>query len=80
VRWSPDSRYLASGSTPGLIILWDGATFDRVVRLRADTREIRSLSFSRDGRFLAGGAYVAPTIVWDFDDLHARLRELGVDW
>ena len=24
--------------------------------------------------------YTAPTIVWDFADLHARLRELGVDW
>jgi WD40 repeat protein len=70
VGFSADGRYLASGSDPGLIVLWDGQSFDRVVTLRGGTKQIRSLSFSNDSRLLAGAAHGGPTIVWDDRRLH----------
>jgi WD40 repeat protein len=63
VAFSVDGRYLVSGSDRGTIRLWDGATFAPVATLRGDTTQIRSICFSRDGRFLAGGAYGDRTIV-----------------
>ena len=49
-----------------MIILWDGETFARVVTLRGGTGQLRTVGFSRDGQLLAGAAYTAPTIVWDW--------------
>jgi len=80
VGWSADGLYLASGSERGVIILWNGETFSKVVTLRGGTGQIRSISFSRDGSLLAGAAYVSATIVWDLPRLRQTLRELNVDW
>jgi WD40 repeat protein/tRNA A-37 threonylcarbamoyl transferase component Bud32 len=78
VGWSADGRYLASGSERGVIILWNGDTFSRVVTLRGGTGQIRGISFSRDGCLLAGAAYFASTIVWDLPRLRQTLAELNV--
>jgi WD40 repeat protein len=80
VGWSGDGLYLASGSERGVIILWDGETFSKVVTLRGGTGQIRGISFSRDGCLLAGAAYGESTIVWHLPRLRQTLRELNVDW
>jgi WD40 repeat protein len=80
VAFSADGHTLASGSEQGVIILWDGETFDRVVTLRGGTGQIRGLCFSRDGQLLAGAAYVSPTIVWDLAALRRSLAEMNLDW
>ena len=80
VGFGPGGRVLASGSERGTILLWDGASFDRLATLRGGTAQIRSVSFSRDGSLLAGSAYMAPTVVWDLVGLRKALREMGLDW
>jgi WD40 repeat protein len=80
VGWSADGLHLASGSERGVIILWNGETFSKIVTLRGGTGQIRCISFSRDGSLLAGAAYVANTIVWDLPRLRQTLGELNVDW
>jgi WD40 repeat protein len=80
VGWSADGAYLASGSDHGIISLWNGETFSKIVTLRGGTGQIRSISFSRDGSLLAGAAYASNTIVWDLPLLRQTLRELHVDW
>jgi WD40 repeat protein/tRNA A-37 threonylcarbamoyl transferase component Bud32 len=80
VGFSADGRYLASGSEQGVIILWDGDSFDRVVTLRGGTGPLRSVCFSRDGQLLAGAAYTANTIVWDLAAVHRSLAEMNLDW
>jgi WD40 repeat protein len=81
VGFSADGRYLASGSEQGVIILWDGDSFDRVVTLRGGIGQVRSVGFSRDGGLLAGGAYAtANTIVWDLAAVHRSLAEMNLDW
>jgi sigma-B regulation protein RsbU (phosphoserine phosphatase) len=68
------------GSEQGVIILWDGDSFDHVVTLRGGTGQIHGLSFSHDGRLLAGAAYFAPTIVWDLAALRRSLAVMDLDW
>jgi WD40 repeat protein len=80
VGFSADGRYLASGGDGGVIILWDGDTFARVVTLRGGTAQIRGISFSHDGQLLADGAYGGPPIIWDLAHLHRSLQEMGLDW
>jgi WD40 repeat protein len=80
VGWSPDGRYLASGSEQGVVIFWNADTFERVVTLKGGTGQIRNLDFSRDGHLLACGAYAAPLLIWDLRRLHATLREMNLDW
>jgi WD40 repeat protein len=80
VAFSPDGKYFASGAGRGVIILWDGTSFEPIVTLPSDTGEIRGLSFSRDGELLAASAYITPMIVWDLPALRRTLRARGLDW
>ena len=80
VTFHPKGLWLASGSELGAIILWDGESFERVVRLRGGTGQIRSLSFSGDGELLSTWAYNAPTTVWDLRRLRHSLSSMGLDW
>ena len=80
VGWSRDGKYLASGSDRGVVIFWDGQTFQRVVTFRGDTGQVRCLSFSIGDRYLASAAYAAPAIVWDLSQIRATLREMQLDW
>jgi hypothetical protein len=40
-----------------------------------ETPQIRSISFSREGRLLAGAAYHGPTVVWDLVTLPRTLGD-----
>ena len=80
VGWSPDGRYLASGTNEGIIRLWNADSFSLAATLQAGTGQIRCISYSSDGRLLAGAAYVAPTVVWDLATLHQSLAKMGLDW
>ena len=78
VGFSADGHILASGSERGVIILWNGETFEKMTTLRGGTGQIRGISFSRDSRFLAGSAYFNPAIIWDLALLRRSLREMGL--
>ena len=59
---SSDGKTLASGSVPGTITLWDGATGEKLVSL-TDHEACRALAFSGDGIALLS-ASKAGTIKW----------------
>jgi WD40 repeat protein len=80
VGWSPDGQFLASGADQGVMMLWDGTTFERVVKLQGDTNQIRHISFSRDSDLVAAAGYVAPLLVWDLKALRRTLGEMKLDW
>jgi eukaryotic-like serine/threonine-protein kinase len=55
VTYSPDGRYIASGSVDGTAKVWDARTGKHLHTLPASTMFVRGLAFSPDGHLLATG-------------------------
>jgi WD40 repeat protein len=78
--FSPDGRYVASGSSGGTVTLWrltDGGSPISKARHR---RDILSMAFSPDGKFLVTGGvdgYAVVTRVSTGEEVYRRLHE---DW
>jgi len=61
---SPDGVTLASGQWD-VVTLWNMFTGERLAVLRGFARYVESLSFSRDGKLLAGGTDTGGLQIWD---------------
>lgn len=57
VAFSPDGRYLASGSEDETIKIWDTTTGEERRTLEGHNHSIYSVAFSPDGRRIASGSY-----------------------
>ncbi len=65
VAFSPDHRWLASGSYDKTIRIWDLSTGRTLQTLTAHTDDVWSLSFSPDGRRLVSASQDGTARVWD---------------
>ena len=53
--FSPDGKFLASGSWIRTVVVWEVGSWQKVATLRVFGSDVRSVAFSPDGKFLASG-------------------------
>ncbi len=76
LAYSPDSRYLASGSQDQSVKLWDAASGEEVFTLPGHRSQARCVAFSRRGQYLAAAGHDRTIRIWDVvtGRAHATLR------
>ena len=74
VAWSPDSRFMAVGSTGSDIFLWNLTSSQPLAKLGGHTDISDQLAWSPDGTRLASVARDGTLMIWD---LASILREAG---
>jgi WD40 repeat protein/ABC-type dipeptide/oligopeptide/nickel transport system ATPase subunit len=65
VRFSPDGRFLASGSDDCTVKIWDAATGECLHTFTEHTKRIWAVRFSPDGRLLANCSGDGTIRIWD---------------
>jgi WD40 repeat protein len=67
VRFSPNGRWLVSGSIDESIRLWDVETSREIRQFDGHTGGVMSVEFSDDGQYIVSGAADGTVKVWDAD-------------
>lgn len=65
VRFSPDGRYLVSGSEDMTVKRWDAANGTELLSVKAHTKIIRAVAFSPDASLLISGSEDMTVRAWD---------------
>jgi WD40 repeat protein len=65
VEFSPDGRWLASGSADRTIIIWDVSSGAALGSLRGHEGAVNALAYSADGKWLASASDDGSVRVWD---------------
>ena len=65
VSWSPDGKFLATGSYDGTVKVWDAAGGREPLTVGRHASGVHSVSWSPDGTRLATGSWDSTARVWD---------------
>ncbi|KAF7368290.1 WD40 repeat-like protein [Mycena venus] len=65
VCFSPDKRWIASGSADTTIRVWDACSGDIALLIQGHTQEINCVVFSPDGKWIASASDDRTVRVWD---------------
>ena len=65
VAFSPDGKYIASGSWDNTIKLWNVETGECLRTFKGHANVVLSVAFSPDGRYIASGSWDSTIKLWD---------------
>lgn len=65
IAWSPEGRWLVTGSADHTAKIWEAATGREVRTLPQHTGIVRAVAWSPDGRLIATGSEDTTVVVWD---------------
>ncbi len=71
LAYSPDSRFLASGSEDKTIKIWSTKKYKKHATLKGHTGWVSALAFSEDGKYIASGDTESNVHLWD---VHKKRR------
>ena len=67
VTFSPDGKYICSGSYDETVRLWNVDTGENIRTLNGHTHWVRSVSFSPDGKYICSGSDDNTVRLWNVD-------------
>jgi WD40 repeat protein len=65
VSWSPDGLFVASGRADATLRIWDAATAQTQLILRAHSDIVKAVAWSPDGHRLASASRDGTVLVWE---------------
>ena len=77
IRFSPDGKTLATGSSDAQIHLWDVATGRQRSVLTGHTGAVQAVAFTPDGQWLASASTDGSIRLWDLDQGQEHLTMTG---
>ncbi len=76
VAYSPDGKYVLSGSVGGIIDLWD-ISLGKSIRTVKVNSSVKALSFSSDGKYALSGGYDNSVRLWNAKNLTQVKKFVG---
>ena len=68
VRFNRQGDLLASGRVDGTVVVFDVETMGVACKLKGHVRQVQSLSWSRNGRYLLSASSDWKCLLWDLQD------------